>query len=101
MSGSFLVTVAENLRLPVAAGAVHTKRAGGQTHGRVLTANIRNSHTRKAYARAAAEFAAWCEGRGITALVQVQPVHVAAWVEEVQLKSCRSSSGAAGRPSRR
>ena len=45
-----------------------------------FTANIRNPNTRRAYARAAAEFAAWCEGRGITALGQVQPVHVAAWV---------------------
>ena len=30
-----------------------------------FTANIRNPHTRKAYAKATAEFAAWCEHTGI------------------------------------
>jgi site-specific recombinase XerD len=49
-----------------------------------FTAHLRNPHTRKAYARAAAEFADWCAGQGITALQQVQPVHVAAWVETLQ-----------------
>lgn len=50
-----------------------------------FTANIRNPNTRKAYARAAAEFAAWCQARGITELGQVQPVHVAAYIEGLQL----------------
>lgn len=50
-----------------------------------FTANIRNLNTRKAYARAAAEFAAWCQARGITELGQVQPVHVAAYIEGLQL----------------
>lgn len=50
-----------------------------------FTANIRNGNTRKAYARAAAEFAAWCQARGITELSQVQPVHVAAYIEGLQL----------------
>ena len=49
-----------------------------------FTANIRNPHTRKAYARAAADFAAWCEGNGIDQLRQVQPMHVAAYVEGLQ-----------------
>ena len=30
-----------------------------------FTAQIRNPHTRRAYARAAAEFLAWCEGTGV------------------------------------
>ena len=51
-----------------------------------FTANIRNPHTRKAYARAAAEFAAWCAQQGIRELREVQPVHVAAWVETLQLR---------------
>lgn len=50
-----------------------------------FTANIRNANTRKAYARAAAEFAAWCQARGITELDHVQPVHVAAYIEGLQL----------------
>ena len=46
-----------------------------------FTAQIRNPHTRRAYARAAAEFLAWCESRGVTSLLHVQPLHVAAWIE--------------------
>jgi integrase len=42
---------------------------------------IRNSHTRRAYARAAGEFLAWCEARGVVTLTGVQPLHVAAWIE--------------------
>ena len=49
-----------------------------------FTAQIRNPNTRKAYARATVNFAAWCEGHGITALGQVRPVHVAAYVETLQ-----------------
>jgi hypothetical protein len=30
-----------------------------------FTANIRNPHTRRAYARACARFFAWCENRGL------------------------------------
>jgi site-specific recombinase XerD len=49
-----------------------------------FTANIRNPNTRKAYAKAAADFAAWCEARGLDQLRDVQPVHVAAYIEELQ-----------------
>jgi len=45
---------------------------------------FRNPHTRKAYGKAAAAFAAWCETRGLGHLRDVQPVHVAAYVEELQ-----------------
>ena len=44
-------------------------------------ANIRNPHTRRAYARAVADFCAWCEDAGVRSIAQVQPLHVAAWVE--------------------
>lgn len=50
-----------------------------------FTANIRNPHTRRAYARAAAEFAVWCSGpAGITELRDIEPVHVAAYIETLQ-----------------
>src|SRR6267142_3205578 len=49
-----------------------------------FTANIRNPHTRKAYGKAAGAFAAWCETRGLGHLRDVQPVHVAAYIEELQ-----------------
>ncbi len=51
-----------------------------------FTANIRNPNTRRAYAKAAASFASWCEARGLDQLRDVQPVHVAAYVEELQLR---------------
>lgn len=48
-----------------------------------FTANIRNPNTRKAYARAAGDFLHWCADRGVTALPAIQPMHVAAWIEEL------------------
>ena len=42
---------------------------------------IRNPHTRRAYARAADEFLAWCSAAGVPAIGAVQPVHVATWIE--------------------
>jgi integrase/recombinase XerD len=48
-----------------------------------FTVNIRNRNTRAAYARAAAVFLRWCEGQGITRLRDVQPVHVAAYIEHL------------------
>ena len=47
--------------------------------------NIRNPNTRKAYARAATDFAIWCELHGIADVRQVQPVHVAAYIEGLQI----------------
>ena len=46
-----------------------------------LAVTIRNPHTRRAYMRAAGEFLAWCEARGVASLAGVQPLHVAAWIE--------------------
>lgn len=48
-----------------------------------FTANIRNSNTRKAYARAAGDFLNWCQARGVATLPAIQPIHVAAWIEEL------------------
>src|SRR5262245_23419922 len=47
-----------------------------------FAANIRNLHTRRAYYRAAQTFFHWCESWKIRNLADVQPVHVAAYVEE-------------------
>ena len=45
------------------------------------TRNIRNLHTRRAHASAAAEFLRWCASVGMPTLAAVQPVHVATWIE--------------------
>ena len=47
-----------------------------------LTATIRNANTREAYARAIGDFFAWCE-RHRLALRDIEPVHVAAYVEQL------------------
>jgi site-specific recombinase XerD len=46
-----------------------------------FVANIRNSHTRRAYGRAIAEFLGWCEQRGLASLVDIAPLHIGAYVE--------------------
>jgi site-specific recombinase XerC len=46
-----------------------------------FAANIRNPHTRRAYARAAEEFLAWCADAGVPSIAAVQPVHVATWIK--------------------
>jgi site-specific recombinase XerD len=49
-----------------------------------FTANIRNPHTRRAYARATVEFFDWLGARGVTRLTAIESVHVAAYVEQLQ-----------------
>ena len=46
-----------------------------------FTSNIRNSNTRRAYGRAVADFLQWCQEVGVGSITQVQPLHVAAWIE--------------------
>ena len=46
-----------------------------------FTAQIRNRNTREAYARAVGQFFGWLQARGIVTLAEIQPVHIAAWVE--------------------
>jgi site-specific recombinase XerD len=53
-----------------------------------FTANIRNRNTRLAYARAVSDFFSWCEQAGLATLDSVQPVHVAAYIEQL----CRTRS---------
>ncbi len=58
-------------------------RAGGPARKRFLeffTATIRNENTRMAYARAVGAFFAWCREHRLE-LVDIEPIHVAAYVE--------------------
>ena len=48
-----------------------------------FTANIRNPHTRRAYARACSRFFAWCEDRG-QPLTSIRPFDVATYIEGLQ-----------------
>jgi site-specific recombinase XerD len=60
-------------------------RAGGDAKRRYLeffAARIRNRSTREAYLRAVRDFLGWVEtDAGITDLLDIEPLHVAAWVE--------------------
>jgi site-specific recombinase XerD len=51
-----------------------------------FTANIRNLNTRTAYAHAVSEFAVWCEHNKLSELRDIEPVHVAAYVETLQVR---------------
>jgi site-specific recombinase XerD len=58
--------------------------AGDQAGIRFLeffASTLRNPHTRRAYARAVADFLAWCDTYGVGSIRTVQPLHVAAWIE--------------------
>lgn len=46
-----------------------------------FAAYIRNPHTRRAYGRAIGEFLAWCEHRGLSSIIDIEPLHIGAYVE--------------------
>jgi hypothetical protein len=61
--------------------------AGPRAQKRFLeffTATIRNPNTRMAYARAVGQFLRWCERRGVHELDSIEPMLVAAYVEQRQ-----------------
>jgi site-specific recombinase XerC len=61
--------------------------AGSRASYRFLeffTAQIRNPHTRRAYARAAAEFFDWLAAKGVARLEAIESLHVATYIEELQ-----------------
>jgi site-specific recombinase XerD len=49
-----------------------------------FTAQINNDHTRKSYLNATKRFADWCDTHGLRDLVDVEPIHVAAFVKDLQ-----------------
>jgi site-specific recombinase XerD len=56
-----------------------------------FTAEIRNVNTRRAYHRAVIDFFKWLEGTKAAGLGNIQPVHVAAWVEQLQARMSKPS----------
>ncbi|MFC6478911.1 site-specific integrase [Pseudomonas asuensis] len=68
--------------LPPLPALIH--EAGDHAQLRFLeffTSNIRNPNTRRAYGRAVSDFLQWCQEVGVGSITQVQPLHVAAWIE--------------------
>jgi site-specific recombinase XerD len=83
-----LVTAKSGLSKTVAGAAgmpALIVRAGGAAEKRFVeffAAQIRNRNTREAYLRAVRDFLGWAEdAAGIADLLDIEPVHVAAWVE--------------------
>ena len=56
-----------------------------------FTANIRNTHTRKAYWRAVNALADWCDGQRIKSPLAVTSLHVAAYIEGLQYQMAAPS----------
>ena len=57
-------------------------RGGQQRFWEFFGANIRNANTRMAYVTAAYRFADWCEAQALP-LGQVEPLHVASYIEQL------------------
>jgi site-specific recombinase XerD len=71
---------------PVAALPAIIGVAGDQAARRFLeffAATIRNKNTRDAYYRAVCRFFAWCEDAKIGSLADIEPIHVAAYIESL------------------
>jgi Phage integrase, N-terminal SAM-like domain len=49
-----------------------------------FAATIRNKNTRMAYYRAVTDFFAWLDAAGIVVLVDIEPLHVATYIEALQ-----------------
>jgi site-specific recombinase XerD len=82
-----LLTLHSSLAVPAAIA-----NAGDRAARRFLeffAATIRNKNTRLAYYRAACCFFAWLEQHGIIELVDIEPIHVAAYVETLQATAAK------------
>ncbi len=64
--------------------AVRLGKRGLRRFLEFFTVNIRNRNTREAYGRAAGAFLRWCEDRGIREMAEIQPIHVASYIESLQ-----------------
>ena len=56
-----------------------------------FAANIRNLNTRRAYLHAAREFADWCALQGFDEIVDIEPLHVAAYIEQMTARLAKPS----------
>jgi site-specific recombinase XerD len=56
-----------------------------------FAANIRNPNTRRAYFHAVLRFSAWCEAQNYTQIIDIEPLHVAAYVEILRKRLAKPS----------
>ena len=69
-----------------AAPAIVIKTGGTATRRfwEFFAGQIPNRNTREAYLRAAFDFFGWLEGRGVNELLMIEPLHVAAYVQDLR-----------------
>src|ERR1017187_8694416 len=48
-----------------------------------FAANIRDPNSRRAYFHAVLEFSSWCEAQNFTQILDIEPLHVAAYIEQL------------------
>src|SRR3977135_3143666 len=77
--------ITSNLHVPYILPAIIADLGdqAGWCYVEFFTANIRNPHTRRAYARACSQFFGWCEQHGLN-LMAIRPHSVAAYIEQLQ-----------------
>lgn len=56
-----------------------------------FAANIRNANTRRAYFRNVRQFASWCGAQGFDELLDIEPIHVAAYIEQLGTRLAKPS----------
>ena len=85
-------------KAPVPTIVVHDGQRTVKRFLEFFAAQIRNANTRAAYARATSRFFDWCIDQGIGQLVDIEPIHVAAWLElrihEVSIPSSKQELAA-------
>src|SRR3954452_14940419 len=70
-------------RLPVPRAIADMGDAAVRRFLEFFAATIRNRNTRTAYARAVFQFFAWCDRHRIGELADIEPLHVAAYIEDL------------------
>ena len=56
-----------------------------------FAANVRNPNTRRTYSWAVVKFVAWCNQNGLQEVRDIEPVHVAAYIEGLQFRQAAAS----------
>ena len=82
VSSSQVISHANPERIPAVVSA--SGEQGLRRFVEFFTVNIRNANTRKVYHRNSCQFLGWCAAQGIEELTQIQPIHVAAYIEGLQ-----------------
>src|ERR1700712_1786665 len=82
MGGDFALTELSTVTPRASLPSLFTARPEAKTRMRdFFSSHIRNPNTRRAYREAVRQFSGFCTEHGIVDLAQVEPVHVAAFVE--------------------